>query len=129
MKVVLVSWLRAAVLLLSFAASIACVPLGDPTRPIPTVLVPAKGKAERLMVVLPGRGDDLAALRRSGVVEAIQGAWPDADVILAELSTPYYTDRRAPQRLHNEVIVPARKRGYRQVWLSGASLGGMGTLM
>lgn len=124
----LLPWLRAG-LLLSLTALIACARFGDSTKPIPTLLIPARQKVERLVVVLPGRGDDLAALQRSGIVEAIQGAWPDADVILAELAMPYYTDRRAPHRLHNEIILPARQRGYRQIWLTGASLGGMGTLM
>ncbi len=106
-----------------------CGPLGDPSKPIPTALIPAQGKAERLVVVLPGRGDDLDALHRSGMVEAIQGAWPDADVLLAELAIRYYQDGRAATRLHDEVIAPARTRGYRQVWVGGASMGGMGTLL
>lgn len=120
---------RLGALLALLGTLAACGPLGDPSRPIPTTLVPAQGKAQRLVVVLPGRGDDLQALRRSGMVEAIQGAWPDADVLLAELAIRYYQDGRAAARLHDEVIAPARTRGYREVWLGGASLGGMGTLL
>jgi hypothetical protein len=120
---------RLAAGLALLAALAGCGPLGDPAKPIPTALVPAPQKAQRLVVVLPGRGDDLAALRRSGMVEAIQGAWPDADVLLAELAIRYYQDGRAATRLHDEVIAPARTRGYREVWLGGASLGGMGTLL
>lgn len=120
---------RIAAALALVATVAACGPLGDPSKPIPTALIPAQGKAERLVVVLPGRGDDLRALRRSGMVEAIQGAWPDADVLLAELAIRYYQDGRAATRLHDEVIAPARRRGYREVWLGGASMGGMGTLL
>ena len=69
------------------------------------------------------------ALRDSGIAAAIQSAWPDADVVLTGLGFGYYMQGRAPQRLHDEVIVPARTRGYREVWLMGASMGGMGTLM
>ncbi|RYF41275.1 MAG: hypothetical protein EOO25_10355 [Comamonadaceae bacterium] len=36
---------------------------------------------------------------------------------------------RAEQRLQDEVIAPARGRGYAQIWLVGASLGGMGALL
>lgn len=123
---------------LSFAATLlalvgmltGCLPASDPSRPIPTLLVPAKQPATRLVVVLPGRADDLKALRRSGIAEAIQAAWPDADVLLAEVTMGYYREGRAPERLHDEVIAPARARGgYREVWLGGASMGGMGTLM
>lgn len=43
---------------------------------------------------------------------------------------PYYLEGKAPQRLHDEVIVPARQPGrYREIWLSGASMGGMGSVM
>lgn len=128
-------WLRKAVALRSLGWTMAllvlagCLPKGDPDQPIPTVLAAAPKPAQRLVVVLPGRADDLSALRTSGMVEAIQGAWPDADVILAELTLAYYMRGEAPQRLHREVIVPARARGYREIWLTGASMGGMGTLM
>ncbi|MGH8378537.1 MAG: alpha/beta hydrolase-fold protein, partial [Gammaproteobacteria bacterium] len=30
---------------------------------------------------------------------------------------------------HDEIIVPARQRGYREIWLTGASMGGMGALL
>jgi pimeloyl-ACP methyl ester carboxylesterase len=59
----------------------------------------------------------------------VQAAWPDADVMLTGLALGYYMEGLAEQRLHDEVIVPARRRGYAQVWLVGASLGGMGAVM
>ena len=117
------------ILALSCVLLAACFPRGNAGVPIPYLLVPAPAEATRLVVVLPGRGDDLAAMQRSGMVEAIQGAWPDADVILTGLSYDYYMQGRAPQRLHDEIIVPARRKSYRQTWLAGASMGGMGTLM
>jgi hypothetical protein len=108
---------------------VGCFPRGDPSRPIPTDFIAAPQKAQRLVVVLPGRADDLQALRRSGITQAIQGAWPDADVVLTGLALGYYMEGGAEERLHTEVIAPARKRGYAQVWLVGASLGGMGALL
>ena len=93
--------------------------------------LPALSQAapKRLVVVLPGRADDLASLRRSGVADAIRRAWPDADVVFAELRLGDYKHGDAPERLHRDVILPARHEGYREIWLAGASLGGMGTLM
>lgn len=108
----------------------ACRAYGDPRVPIPTATFPAlSGPASRLVVVLPGRADDLHDLRRSGIVPAVRQAWPDADVVLAELTLDYYLAGHAIPRLHDEVIRPARERGYRSVWLVGASLGGMGSLL
>jgi pimeloyl-ACP methyl ester carboxylesterase len=106
-----------------------CIPIRDADKPIATLLVPAQQSARKLVVILPGRADDLDALRRSGMSEAIQNVWPDADVLFAELTLSYYMQGRAPERLHEEVIAPARARGYREIWLGGASMGGMGVLM
>lgn len=122
----LLSW---SGLLLTLGMLLGCFPKGDPSKPIPFTLVPAQQDPQRLVVVLPGRGDDVAGLRRSGVAEAIQAAWPDADVVLSGLALGYYLEGRAPQRLHDEIVAPAHRRGYREFWLVGASLGGMGSLM
>jgi hypothetical protein len=116
-------------LLVSAGMLLGCFPRGDPSRPIPTEFIAAPQKAQRLVVVLPGRADDLGALRRSGITQAIQQAWPDADVVLTGLALGYYMEGQAEKRLHAEVIAPARQRGYAQVWLVGASLGGMGALL
>ncbi|MCW8806857.1 MAG: alpha/beta hydrolase [Rhodanobacter sp.] len=122
---------RLAPLLLLLALLMdGCPARGDVTKPIPTVFVTAPQPAHRLVVMLPGRGDDLDSLQRTGIAQLIQQAWPDADVVLTGLTLPYYRQGQAPQRLHDEVIVPARQRhAYRQVWLAGVSLGGMGTLL
>lgn len=116
-------------LLFAMACLASCGPRGNPSIAVPTAFVPAPHTAQRLVVVLPGRGDDLKALARSGIADAIQGAWPDADVVLTELAMGYYRAGVAPKRLHEDVIAPARARGYREVWLLGASLGGMGVLL
>lgn len=121
--------IRWSFLLLAATAALACMPKGNPDRPVPTALLPSDQGSHRLVVVLPGRRDRLESLRRSGVGEAIQRVWPDADVLFTELSMPYYLNRTAAQRLHNDVMLPARRRAYREIWLVGASLGGMGSIL
>lgn len=106
----------------------ACRAHGDPDRPIPTAYIPAPEPATHLVVVLPGRADTLRDLRDSGIAAAVQRAWPDADVVLAELTLDYFLADRAIPRLHREIIEPAHER-YEAVWLVGASLGGMGALL
>lgn len=122
------SWRWLAPLML-LAALAGCASVGDASRPIPTLHVPAAQPATRLVVVLPGRGDDIAGLQRAGIANAIQSAWPDADVVLTGLSLAYYLEGRAAPRLREEIVLPARARGYREVWLLGASMGGMGAIM
>ncbi|MEO7050728.1 MAG: alpha/beta hydrolase-fold protein [Rhodanobacter sp.] len=120
---------QAGLLLLALGALGACAAGGDVTRPIPTQLIHAPQTAHRVVVMLPGRGDDLAGLQRQHVAQLIQQAWPDADVILTGLTMPWYRAGLAPVRLHDEVIAPLQARGQRQVWLAGISLGGLGSLL
>jgi pimeloyl-ACP methyl ester carboxylesterase len=119
------------VLLLALVSLVGCAAPGDPKAAIDSQLVPAPspGATRDLVVVLPGRGDDVADLRASGIAESIQASLPDADVLLAGVTMAHYFGGRMPQRLHDEVIVPARARGYAHVWLAGASMGGMGTVL
>ena len=52
-----------------------------------------------------------------------------ADVLLVDAHLGYYSERSIVERLQNDVIAPARSRGYSQVWLVGISLGGYGALI
>lgn len=116
-------------IVLSAGMLFGCFPRGDPSQPVPTLKIAAPQEATRLVVVLPGRGDDLEGLRRSGIAQAVQSAWPDADVVLTGLALGYYLEGVAEKRLHDELVAPARRKGYAQVWLVGASLGGMGAIL
>lgn len=106
-----------------------CAAGGDVTRPIPTARIAARSAADRAVIVLPGRGDNLDSLQRRNLAGVIQRYWPDADVILTGLTLPFYRQGRATARLHEEVVVPTRERGYREIWLLGISLGGMGAIL
>jgi pimeloyl-ACP methyl ester carboxylesterase len=119
----------------------SCVSLPPPDQPIPVRAVPADPArtahapgtqdtfAPRLVVVLPGRGDDLDGLEQTGIAAALQRAVPGTDVLLVEATYGYYMEGRLIPRLHEEVIEPARRRGYQEIWLAGASMGGLGVLM
>jgi pimeloyl-ACP methyl ester carboxylesterase len=85
--------------------------------------------ANTLVIVLPGLGEDMADLERSGVAAAIQRGMPNADVTYALASVRYYFDGGMPKRVHEQVVVPAKARGYREIWLTGASMGGGGVTM
>lgn len=123
--------LRPSTLLGPLAALLlaACSTGGDVTRPIPTRFVASAQPAHRLVVMLPGRGDDMDSLVRRDVAQIIRSQWPDADVVLTGLTMPFYRQGLAVQRLHDEVLLPAEARHYDEVWLAGISLGGLGALM
>lgn len=123
-------WLHVCLLLASFGLLSACAARGDTRKPIPTLLVAAPQQpAQRVVVMLPGRGDDLGSLQRQGMARIIQQEWPDADVVLTGLTMPYYRAGVAVSRLHDQVIAPLQELSHRQVWLAGISLGGMGALL
>lgn len=118
-----------APLLACLLSVLGCAAGGNVTRPVPSRLVAAPQPAQRLVVMLPGRGDSLQSLAKSGIAQVIQQSWPDADVMLTGLTMPFYREGHATERLHAEVIVPAQRPAYREIWLAGISLGGMGALL
>jgi pimeloyl-ACP methyl ester carboxylesterase len=105
-----------------------CYPVRNTSRPPAVRLLAAPRPAQRVVIVLPGIADNLASLEAGGIGRAVRGAWPDADVVLVEMTIGYYKDGRAMPDLH-QIIRSARERGYRKVWLVGASLGGMGAIL
>ena len=54
---------RTILVLLALSLLAGCAPRADTTRPIPMALIAAPQTAHRLVVILPGRADDLAALK------------------------------------------------------------------
>jgi pimeloyl-ACP methyl ester carboxylesterase len=106
-----------------------CATIGDANQPIATELVRAPQASQVLVIVLPGRGDDGLGEKERGMARAIQEAWPRADVLLAAATYAYYRDGNVVERLHQDVVAPARAAGYARIWLAGASMGGMGALL
>lgn len=127
------SVMKFCVLLLLAALIAGCANMGDRRQPIPTQMMPAPSGAlatiKPLVVVLPGRRDNVEVMARYGIAEAIQRSWPDADVMLTSATMDYYLEGNLAQRLHAQIVLPARARGVREIWLVGASLGGMGALL
>jgi len=108
-----------------------CFTIGDSQRPIATETVAApRSSAERtLVIVLPGFGADAQEMKQRGVAQVIQESWPEADVLLTSATFAYYRDGKLAPRLHEDIVEPALRKGYRRIWLAGASMGGMGVLM
>jgi len=117
-------------ILLAAGALSGCVTIGDADKPIATIAVPAtQPSAERtLVIVLPGFGADAKDLQKHGIADAVHKHWPEADVLLTSATFAYYKHRNVISRLDEDVVGPARLQGYKQIWLAGASVGGMGVL-
>ncbi len=88
----------------------------------------AKAPATCLVVFLPGLGDNAQDFERNGFVAEVERQELSVDMVAADATLGYYARGSFAQRLATDVIGPARARGYRQVWLVGMSMGGLGTV-
>ena len=86
-------------------------------------------RAGNLIVLLPGLRDLPSDFVAEGFVQAVRQRQLDADITLLDAHVGYYNERQIVNRLHNEVIAPARAQGYERIWLVGISLGGLGSLL
>jgi pimeloyl-ACP methyl ester carboxylesterase len=102
-----------------------------PAPPIRTVEYPSPRKQDpdRLVVMLPGFGDQPDAYDDHGFVGLLPRAGVDADVVAVHAHLGHYVDRDLLPRLRDGVIEPARDRGVQAIWLVGASMGGLGALL
>ncbi|MFO1447347.1 MAG: hypothetical protein U1F61_04135 [Opitutaceae bacterium] len=100
-------------------------------RPVPTVGSPGAGAptASTLVVFLPGRGDRMEDFERHGLSGELSRAGVRADWISVDAHLGYYRERSVVDRLREDVIAPARARGYRRIVFVGISLGGLGGLL
>ncbi|MFN0317082.1 MAG: serine aminopeptidase domain-containing protein [Burkholderiales bacterium] len=82
-----------------------------------------------LLVLLPGAYDVPKDYFANGFISEIRRRGLAVDIIAADAHVDYYTGRNVVERLHEDVLLPAREKGYRRVWLGGISLGGFGSLL
>jgi pimeloyl-ACP methyl ester carboxylesterase len=52
-----------------------------------------------------------------------------ADFVAVDSHIGYFETRSIVERLHTDIILPARKVGYQKIWLVGISLGGLAALL
>lgn len=91
--------------------------------------LPCKAMVTTLLVLLPGAYDTPDDFVRHGFVSALRERNIAADIVIADTHIAYYTAELVIERLHQDVIVPAREKGYAHIWLIGISLGGYGSLL
>lgn len=84
--------------------------------------------ARGAIVLMPGFGDRPAAFDEHGFVRVLSQHAPEYDVFGADAHFGYYRKRTLLPRLQRDVIGPLVQRGYRELWLVGASMGGFGAV-
>ncbi len=104
--------------------------IATPTVPLDTLYYPSRatGHEENLLVLLRGIGASHHIFEEEGIIEEIRRRQLPFDVVAPDTHFGYYDAQTLEDRLKADIIDPARAQGYRQVWLAGFSMGGLGSL-
>ncbi|MGE5472122.1 MAG: alpha/beta fold hydrolase [Bacteroidota bacterium] len=78
-----------------------------------------------LMVLLPGAYMTPEDFVAAGFFSAAAQAQPGLDLIAVDLDLQAISAGTALPALQAEILEPARRQGYRKIWLGGISLGGL----
>ena len=116
------------VLVLSASMTSGCGSIPAATMPIATIEVAeARSRNESVVIMLPVSGDRASAFIREGFEQEAKRHGIDSIAVDAHIG--YYMQRKLITRLHEDVVSPARRAGYKHVWLLGISMGGLGSLL
>lgn len=108
----------------------SCAALRPAREPIPALSYPAASSpAPCLLVLLPGRWDRVGDFERRGFLADLAAAGVDADAVAVDAHLGYYRHGSILTRLRLDVLEPARRTGYRTIWLVGISMGGTGAIL
>jgi len=82
-----------------------------------------------LFIFLPGARDNKEDFLKKGLFARLQQSGISADMVAADLHLAYLENGTAVIRIHEDIIVPAQKQGYKNIWLVGISLGSLNALL
>jgi pimeloyl-ACP methyl ester carboxylesterase len=86
------------------------------------------GPAPALMVLMPGALQQPEEFLAAGFAEAVRALALPLDLVFVDTGMRYLSDSidgTVLHRLHEDVIGPALDKQYREIWLGGASIGGL----
>lgn len=82
-----------------------------------------------LLVLLPGIYNTIDRFEAHGFIDIVRQSGQSCDLVSVDAHYGYYDAGNLVERLHNDVIVPARQAGYSDIKIVGISLGGYGALL
>ena len=117
-------------LLFFLAIAGGCAHLRGAKVPMDSILLQrAATPSKTLIVFMPGAQEAPQDIVKQGFVAQVRARNIDADVMVIDSHIGYFAWRTFDVRIHDDIIAPARKKGYQSIWLAGISLGGFGSLM
>lgn len=84
---------------------------------------------KNLFVFIRGLGGSHRTFAEEGMVKATWQRDIDFDMVAPNSHFAYYSERTVVKRLREDVILPAKEKGYKNIWLVGPSMGGLGSLL
>lgn len=82
-----------------------------------------------LVILLPGVYSSAERFGSAGFGTIAAERGLAADIVAADAHLGYYRNRSVVERLREDVIAPAKRDGYDEIWIVGTSLGGLGGLL
>lgn len=105
----------------------SCVPAA--VKPMQTRVVSASTCADTpVLIYLPGIEDSIMVFEANGMVDSLETAGIEAEVVLCNAHFGYYAKRTLPERIKEDALLPSIERGHSTIWFVGNSLGGLGSL-
>jgi pimeloyl-ACP methyl ester carboxylesterase len=77
-----------------------------------------------LFMLLPGANHPPEGFIEHGFVQAVRERDLPLDLLMVELPFNHIADTSAINALHEDIIQPAKKAGYANIWIAGISIGG-----
>jgi pimeloyl-ACP methyl ester carboxylesterase len=117
------------ILCLFFLFLLSCSLLFPTRTPIDSVYyVTGKVQSKSLLVMLPGRFEGMDAFVKHGFIEKLKDSGTGFDAVLVDAHLGYYYKENLIIRLYEDVVKPAKQKGYENIWIFGISMGGLGAL-
>ena len=101
-----------------------------PKVPIPVLEYGKMDASENrnLLILLRGRGGSHRDFAKHGIIDEVRKRNLPFDIVAPAADFGYYRTETLPERLKHDIIDPARAKGYKNIWLAGFSMGGLGSL-
>jgi pimeloyl-ACP methyl ester carboxylesterase len=83
----------------------------------------------KLWIMLPGLNQPADVFEKHNFIEKLKGVDFRADIVAVDADLNYYMERTLTKHLLEDIIIPARERGYKKIYLVGISMGALGALI
>ena len=85
--------------------------------------------SKNLFIFMRGLGGSHRSFEKEGLVEVTWQRGKNFDMMAPNAHFAYYAERTLIERLREDIILPAKEKGYENIWLIGFSMGGLGSLL